>query len=256
MEETNSFNFLKKGPLFAIVVIFLSVMSLSGLMDIYQGMNKPSDHQITFSGIGSVYAKPDLVLTSFSVITEAETVEETMTPNAEKMNEIINAIKEQGVEQNDIKTTDFNIYPRYEYPKSSTYYYESERMLVGYEMTQTVEVKIRDLTKVGEIIQSATDAGANQVGSLQFTIDDQDSLKAEAREKAIQNAKDKAQELASQLGIKLGKIISFSESNYTPYYSYDAKNESSVLGMGGSTPQIETGENKIEANVTIVYELK
>jgi hypothetical protein len=267
MEETKTereccpgmFHHSKKHVLLVIVSLFLVVMSLSKLVDIYYKIVKPSENQIAFSGSGIVYAKPDLALTSFSVITEAKTISETMTPNAEKMNKVIEAIKAQGVEDKDIKTTNFNIYPRYEYVRNdvySSYYPEGTRNLVGYEMNQTVEVKIRDLNKVGEIIQSATDAGSNQIGELQFTIDDKDAIKEQAREEAIQEAKDKAEKLAAQLGIKLGKIINFSENATTPtYYSYDIK-ASESSGLGGAAPQIETGENKTEVTVMIVYEIK
>jgi len=251
----------KKHALLAIIGLFLAVMTLSKIVDVYFKIIEPSKNVISFTGSGTVYAKPDLALTSFSVITEAKTISETMTPNSEKMNKVIEAVKAQEVEEKDIKTTNFSIYPRYEYIKSediySSYYPEGSRELVGYEMNQTIEVKIRDLAKVGDIMQSATDAGANQIGSLQFTIDDKDSIKAQAREEAIQNAKAKAEELASQLGVKLGRIISFNESGTTPsYYSYDLKAASESSGLGGAAPQIETGENKTEMTVTIVYELR
>jgi hypothetical protein len=267
MEETKTefkccsdlMNHSKKHCLFAVIGLFLAVITLSEIVDVYYKIVKPSDNQMAFTGSGTVYAKPDLALTSFSVITEAKTISETMAPNTENMNKVIAAIKAQGVEDKDIKTTDFSIYPRYEYIKSEIYsssYPEGSRELVGYEMNQTVEVKIRDLAKVGDIMQSATDAGANQIGSLQFTIDDKDSIKAQAREEAIQNAKAKAEELASQLGVKLGRIISFNESGTNPsYYSYDLK-ASESSGLGGAAPQIETGENKTEMTVTIVYELR
>jgi len=246
----------KKHALLIIIGLFLAVMTLSKIVDVYYKIVKPSDRQISFTGSGIIYNKPDLALTNFSVITEAKTINETMIPNAEKMNKVIEVIKGQGVEDKDIKTTDFSIYPRYEYTKEEVYSYypPSNRKLVGYEMRQTIEVKIRDLKKVGEIMQSVIDAGANQVGELQFTIDNQDLIKEQAREKAIQDAKSKAQELASQLGMKLGKIINFSESGIYPYYDL-AK---SYAGMGGgeAAPQIEVGENKTEVTVTITYEIK
>ena len=130
-------------------------------------------------------------------------------------------------------------------------------MLVGYEVTQSLEVKIRDMAKIGDILQGATDAGANQVGDLQLTVDKQDELKKQAREEAIKKAKARAQELASQLGIKLVRIVNFSEGVSVPYYYDYALKE--AAGMGGETapsPQIETGENKISVTVTITYEIR
>ena len=172
-----------------------------------------------------------------------------MTENTEKMNKIINSMKDLGVDEKDLKTTDFNIHPRYDYP-------ESGRVLAGYEVTQSLQVKIRDLDKVGQIIQSATNNGANQIGQLSFTIDNEDEFKNQAREEAIKKAKEKAKELANQLGVNLVRIVDFYESGENPVYydNYSAK-EAYGIGGGGEIPSIETGENKVEISVTITYEI-
>ena len=129
-------------------------------------------------------------------------------------------------------------------------------MLVGYEVTQSLEVKIRDMEKIGNIIEGATAAGANEVGSLQFTVDKEEEFKKQARKEAIEKAKAKAEELASQLGVNLVKITNFSESSVIPYF-YGLEKAAAPAGMGaGETPQIETGENKIEVTVTITYEIR
>jgi hypothetical protein len=164
-----------------------------------------------------------------------------------------------GVPERDLKTTSFNIYPRYEYMKIQPEIYPyppGKRVLVGYEISQRLQVKIRDLTKVGKIIEEATAAGANEVGDLQFTIDKEDELKAQARKEAIDKAKAKAKELAKQLDIKLVRISNFSESGSSPIF-YRAEN---AMGTGGGLgpapiPQIETGENKISVTVTITYDI-
>jgi len=238
---------------FTLLSLLLVVVILSVSVDAYNKIRAGSENTITVSGIGKVYAKPDLALTSFSVITEAKTVAQALGQNNEKMNEVISSAKEQGVEDKDLKTTDFNIYPRYEWQElsESSIYPPGKRVLVGYEVRQSLEVKIRELERIGEIIQGATDAGANQVGNLQFTIDDQDELKKQAREEAIKQAKEKAQELASQLGIRLIRISNFSEGSQV-YRTYEL--EESAMGKGGGA-EIEMGENKIEVSVTITYEI-
>jgi hypothetical protein len=227
----------------------------------YIGQDVISKNTITVSGEGEIYAKPDLALNTFTVKTEAKTVEKAVADNTTKMNAVIDAMKALGIEEKDLKSTNFSIYPRYEYrpdysvqtdiwPKPET------RVLVGYQVTQSLEVKIRDIAKVGEAIQKAVDAGANQTGGLQFTIDDSDSLKDQAREEAIKQAKDKAEVLAKQLGVKLTKIINFSEGGYYPQPLY-YDNAVSAKGMGelSATPDIQTGENKITVNVSITYEI-
>jgi len=110
------------------------------------------------------------------------------------------------------------------------------------------------MEKIGEIIEKATSAGANDVGQLQFTIDNEEELKKQARTQAIDKAKAKAQEMASQLDVKLGKVVSFNESFYLPYYD-NAIYMQEAVGKGGSAPDIQTGENKITVSVSIVYEI-
>ena len=222
----------------------------------YIGREIETQNTITVSATSEVYAKPDLGLISFSVVNEAKTAVEAMKQNTEKMNAVISAVKKQGVESKDLKTTNFSIYPRYEWQGRTGLppYPQGKRVLVGYEVTQSLEVKIRALGKIGEILETGTNAGANQVGNLQFTIDNEDELKKQARGQAIDEAKAKAQELASQLGLKLVRIVSFNEGSVTPptprFYAMDE-----AVGMGGAGPEIETGENKIQVTVTITYEI-
>lgn len=256
-----------KKKIFRTVAIALSVFLLAATLSTLVGVsNKIKENQrmdeqstITVSGSGDVYSKPDLGIVVFSVISEAGKIANAMKDNTEKMNAIINAMKESGTDEKDLKTLNFAIYPRYEWQKEISYYYpEGRRILVGYEISQSLQVKIRDLSKAGEIIEKAVSSGANQVGDLQFTIDDSDKLKKEAREEAIKEAKTKAKELAKQLGVRLSKITAFSESGAYPYYDF-ATMESSAKGVGmggGSVPQMETGENKISVSVTITYEIR
>lgn len=240
-----------------ILSIFLIALIISTGVDIRNKIIE-TKNTISVSETGEIYAKPDLALTTFSVITEAKTVAQAVSENTKKMNAVIDFVKGRGVEEKDLKTTSFNIYPRYEYQKVETEIYPyppGKRVLVGYEVTQSLEVKIRDMVKIGDIIQGATDAGANQVGDLQFTIDKEDELKKQAREQAIEKTKTKAKELAGQLGVKLVRITNFSESSVIPYY-YGLEKAAAPSGVGGGTPQIETGENKIEVTVSITYEIR
>ena len=237
--------------LFLVLIISLGV-------DVFNKVNMESGNTISVSATGEVYAIPDLALTALSVITEAKTATQAIAQNAEKMNEVIDYVKKQGVDDRDIKTTSFNIYPRYEWQEKEDCVPpcpSGKRVLIGYEIHQSLQIKIRDLEKIGEILEGAVNRGVNQVSNLQFTIDDQDELKNQARNQAIQEAKDKAKTLASQLGIKLVRIANFSELAAFPrYYSLEA--EESMGKGGGEAPQIEAGENKISVTVSITYEIK
>ncbi len=250
-----------------VLCLFLAALVVSTAVDVqnkikegkYIGREFEAQEIITVSGQGEIYAKPDLAIVDFSVVSDAKTVAQAMEDNTKKMNAVIEAAKNQGVQDQDLKTVSFNISPRYEWYYQETCLYppcpSGKRVLVGYEITQTLEVKIRDMAKIGGLIQGATDAGANQGGDLQFTIDKQDELLKQAREQAIEKAKNKAKELASQLGVKLVRITNFSESGASRYFpSYmEAK------GLGGAeapAPQIETGQNKIAVNVSITYQIE
>ena len=243
--------------LIIVGIILLLSLTVWVNVDIKDRIQK-TGNTITVYATGEVYTKPDLTITTFSAITEAKTVAEALSENTEKMNDVISFVKAQGVEDKDLKTTSFNIYPRYEYQKIETEIYPyppGKRVLVGYEVTQSLEVKIRDMTKIGDILQGATDAGANQVGDLQFTIDKEEEFEKQARKEAIEKAKAKAEELAFQLGVNLVKITNFSESSVAPYF-YGLEKAAAPAGLGGGeAPQIETGENKIEVTVTITYEI-
>lgn len=230
-----------------ILIVFLLISSVSAIFSIKNKINQESDNTITVSDKGEIYAKPDLAIIDLSVVTEAETVAEAMTQNTGKMDAIVVAIKNQGVSADDLKTTIFNIYPRYEYGND-------KRALMGYEVHQTLQVKVRELQKISQIVQQATDAGVNQVGNLQFTVDNQDDLKKQARQEAIKKAKIKAAELAKQLGVKLVRITDFNEGSEISVPVYQEMAYAGKGGIGGAS--IESGQNKIEVIVNITYDIK
>jgi hypothetical protein len=240
---------------FLFLIIWLGVDLIN---KIKAGSQIEAKNTITVSATGEVYSKPDLALTSFSVVTTAKTVADALAENTQKMNAVIEAVKAQGVEDKDLKTVSFNIYPKYEWYNANTCLTpcpNGRQVLVGYEVSQSLQVKIRDLTKVGAVIETAAQEGANQISGLQFTIDNEDALQKEAREKAILEARTKAKELAKELDVRLGRVTNFSEASSYPYYYRTEAAIPSAKG-GGDGLAIETGENKIEVSVTITYEIR
>ncbi len=235
------------------LTIFIAVNTQNAIKQgRYIGQGIEPTYHISVSDKAEIYAKPNLALIDFSVVTEGKTPEKTMEDNTLKMNKVIEAVKELGVEEKDIKTTQFTITPRYEYTREPY-----RQNLIGYRVTQTLSVKIRNFDKIGEIIESAVEQGANQVGDLQFTIDNQDELKRQARKQAIEKAKEKAKQIASDLGVSLGRIIEFRETSETPIVYPRLELTEKALGSGGieEGAQIQPGENKIEVSVTITYEI-
>jgi len=265
-QETNSSmaGFLKKkstlaNVFLAVLIIFAVALTVSTIVGIqnkvkegrYIGQEIETKNTLVVLGRGEVYGKPDLGLISFAVSSEAKTVAEAMAQNSQKMNAVIAFVKNQGVEDKDLKTTTFSLHPRYEWREDLS----PQRQLAGYEARQELEVKVRAMDKIGRLIEGATAAGANQIGDLQFTIDNREELERKAREEAVKNAKDGAKELASLLGVNLVRITNFNEESQAPR-PYALESLAAVdMKEAAEAPQIETGENKIEITVSITYEI-
>jgi len=237
-----------KWVLLVLLSIFLLVLTISEGLEIKDKLK--SKETITFSGEGKSTGVPDIASITLSVLTEKMTAKETMTENAKIANEVIKFVKEAGIDEKDVKTQSFTLSPRYDWV-------EGKRIFRGYQLISTLAVKIRDLEKISDIIDGAVSRGANQVGDIQFVIDDPEKLKEEARNKAIESAKEKAQSIAKATGLKLGKIVSFSEAvaplEYPSPYYLEMKEEAAG---GRISPEIEKGSQEIEVNVSLTFELK
>ena len=205
---------------------------------------------ISFNGEGKMVAKPDMAKISLTILTTATTSKIAQDDNSKRSKAVVDYLKSQKIDDKDIKTISYNISPQYKYPP-----YGGQATITGYQVNQTMEVKVCNLDNTSNILDGVVTAGANQVNQLSFEIDNPDALKAEARAKAIANAKQKAGELQSQVGISLGKIVNFSENTggYPVPMMYEAK---SLGGGVGMAPAIPTGENEITVNVTLTYQIR
>ncbi|MDZ4227187.1 MAG: SIMPL domain-containing protein [Patescibacteria group bacterium] len=182
----------------------------------------------------------------------------------EKSNAVIAYLKGEGIEEKDIKTTDYNVYPQYDYTRSACsevgYCPPGRQELRGFEVSQTLSVKVRDTEKAGGLLSGVGSRGASQVSGLSFTIDDEDALKAEARGKAIDDAQAKAKELAGQLGVSLVRVVGFyeNEGGYPVPYAYGTGGDMMAVRTESAkaAPDIPVGENKIVSNVSVTYEIR
>jgi len=234
-----------------VLVFFFAVKSVNEIQKgKYIGQGIAPTNTISVTGKGEVFVKPDIAKISISVEKEAYSVSEAQNQATEAINKITAFLKESGIEDKDIKTTNYNIYPRYDYIE------KVGRVFRGYVVTQSLEVKIRKIEKVGEILSGVTKAGANQVGGVNFTIDDEETPKREARQKAISDAKAKAEQLAKDLGVSLVRLVNFSESGgEIPIYR-NFKNEALDIGGGEPVPEVPSGENTVVISVGLTYEIK
>ncbi len=234
------------------VAILLGLFGLQALYKYQRSLY--SARTISVSAVGEANVAPDVAALSFSVVSEGENPEEIAVENNEIINEAIDFVKSEGVEAKDIRTTGYNLSPRYEYDEKLR-----RSFIVGYTLTQTVQVKVRDFEKVGAILGKLPELGINQIGSLQFDIDDPEVYLNRARKEAFEKARVKAELMAGQNGVKLRRVVNFSEYQSgppvpLPYYSEAA------FGRGGdvalSAPKIEPGSQEVTVTVSVTYEIK
>ena len=243
--------------------LFLLVSAIGELKELrYVGAGVPATNTITVSGSGEVFAVPDRAEFSLTVREEAEAVSDAQETAAKKINDIKEYLEGVGVEEKDIKTTSYNVYPKYEWQEIVCITYPCPRgkqEQTGFEVTQTLSVKVKDTKLAGELLSGVGERGASDVSGLSFTIEDEDTLKTEARAKAIEEAREKAVVLAKDLNVKLVRVVGFYEDSggAQPYYAL-GREGAAVRSMASPavTPEIPTGENKIVSNVNITYEIK
>jgi len=245
-----------------LLSLFIAVQVLKDLKE-YQfiGSGVVPQNTISVSGKGEVFAVSDIGTVSFSVIQEEKTVTAAQDFVTKKIDLALSALKKDfKIDEKDIKTLSYNIYPTYDYSQGPCSQFScppSRQVLRGYEVSQTIQVKIRKVSDAGAILGALGNLEVSNIGGLEFTIDDEDQLVRQARQKAIDDAKEKARELSKDLGVRLVRIISFSEGGGYPIaYMAKANLDEGAVGIGGATPDIPTGENKITSNVTITYEIR
>ena len=230
----------------AVLIVFFSARALNEI----KGYNRPFPAAtVTVSGEGKVFVKPDVAIMNIGVLKQGADLVSTQRSAADVINRVVEMAKREGVEEKDIKTTSYSISPRYDYK-------DGTQIFRGYEVHQNLEVKLRDLGKVGGILSRSAEFGANQVGSIQFTVDDPKTAKEEARAMAIKDAREKAARLAKNLNINLKKLVSYSESGGgfpppTPFFGKAAE-----FGLSGDFPAIPSGENEVNVFVNLVYEIR
>ena len=240
-------NMIKNG-MRVIGAIAVAVIAYSGLIyaRAYSESIQPSSFRsFSVSGEGKVTAIPDVAEFSFGVITQGgKNITEAQKQNTEKMNALIGFIKSQGVKDEDIKTRQFSIEPRYQYYDCSSRAIISIGVepspcpppdIVGYTITQSALVKVRDFDKIGAIMGELSQKGANSVSQLSFTIDDMARIESEAREEAIGQAQEKARSTAKAGDFKIGKLLTITENFYQPVPMYrDAVGGYRKNGVHGS----------------------
>ncbi len=214
----------------------------------------PPARTITVTAEGKTTATPDLAEVTFSVVSQGQNPQTLTSNNTDKMNAVLQFIASQNIATSDIATTGYDLEPTYNYDKNT-----QRNFISGYTLTQTVTLKIHDLTNVATVLGGLAPLGVNQIGGVDFTFNHPNTFVAIARTDALNKAEVKAQQMASQAGASLGEVVNLSENSYVPR-PYPIYNTVVTSGMAipqtVSTPNIQPGTQDVTDNVTITYALR
>lgn len=207
------------------------------------------DRQMTLQGRGEVTAKPDMATVSIGVVRQAKTAREALDANTTAMQEVLASLKAQGFEDRDVQTSNFSVSPRYDYSKDGT-----PPKIDGYEVSNQLTVTVRDLKKLGPLLDKAVTDGSNQITGVAFSIAKPEPLADEARKLAVKDALRKARVFADAAQVTLGPISRIDEQGgYRPPQPYA---KTMRMGAEAASVPIAEGEQTVTIEVSITWEIK
>lgn len=243
---------MKKGIGFALLGLVLAAALFAGCGKTPVVLESPEsqvkDRTLTVQGAGSVMAEPDIARITVGALTSDADAEAAQDQNDTVMTDVIAAIQAAGVAEKDIQTTQYSVRPRYDYDSKIS-------RITGFEVTHMVTVIIRDIDTVGQVLKAANAAGANQSQNIIFEVDDQDAAYQEALTKAIENAKEKAQAMASPAGVSLKEPVAIYEGSAPVEYGAARAYAEAAQYDSASVPT-QSGQLEIRAQVTVVYNMQ
>jgi uncharacterized protein YggE len=268
-------NLMKMGGVLFIILSLYFITKIVTEIKSYNfiGGAAPASNTISFEGKGEISTKPDLATISFTIRESNKDLKTAQDKVTAKEAAVLAFLDNQKIEKKDIKTENYNSYPKYEYQNricpvmpmdsgsavSNSAYYcpPGKNVLTGYEVSEYLTVKVRDITKAGDVLKGVGVIGVSEMSGPNFSTENEDKIKAQARKLAIDDAKAKAEALSHDLGVKLVRIVNFSESgNYPMMYATSAMMDREKAGAASPSPVLPTGENKITSNVVITYEIR
>lgn len=259
MEDMNNPNI--KNIIYSVVCVSFLVVAYSAYSYSQTYADSMMLRSFSVAGEAKVNAVPDIAIVDLGVVTEGGTdVAKLQEQNTTKMNKIIDYLKVQKIESKDIKTSGYNLTPRYQYSSCFGGGVCPPPVIVGYTVTQNATVKIRDFKIIGKVLQGVVINGANSVSQLNFTFDDIDSLLGTVKGEAVKKAQLKAEALAKTAGFRLGKLLSI-EDNGNPYqpmpYGIGGGADMAVMkSVAAPAPTIEPGSQDLTASVVLRYGIK
>lgn len=205
--------------------------------------------RIMVTGEGSVDIAPDMAVLMLSVNREAPTAREALTANSAAMSKVLAAMTGLGIDKRDLQTANFDIQPRYTNPNRQANGSAQAPKLVGYIVRNSLSVRVRDISRVGEVLDTSVTLGVNEGGSILFTNDDPSAAITQARTRAMQEALAKARTLADAADVELGNVLEISEQNYSPR-AQPMMAKAMMMDSAESVP-ISAGENTYSVTVSV-----
>ena len=210
---------------------------------------------LSLTGQAEVKAAPDIAVISAGVVSEARTAREALTLNNKAMASALQTIEASGVAKKDIQTSNFSVQPKYKYPKRSSTGEQAPPQIVGYTVSNTVTVIVRELSDLGEILDAVVSSGINQMNGLSFSIAEPAPLRNQARKLAVAEARERAELYAQAAGVSLGNILSISEAGSVRPPQPVSRRAAFEAAAAAAVP-IAQGQQSSEMQVNIVWEIE
>ncbi|MBY3484490.1 SIMPL domain-containing protein [Rhizobium laguerreae] len=215
---------------------------------------RPREPVISVTGDGESSVAPDMAVVNLAVVKQAKTAREALDENNKAMNDVLAALKSGGIAERDLQTSGFSIQPQYNYPQPVDGQ-QQQPQLIGYQTINSVTVRLRDLAKLGAVIDQSVTLGINQGGEIQFTNDKPDAAIEEARKAAVADAVKRAKTLSEAAGVKLGRILEINENvpraMPQPVYRATMMKEASDAAV-----PVQGGENNYNVSVTVTFAIE
>lgn len=205
---------------------------------------------ISVTGTGKVAAPPDMATIQTGVVTQADTARAALAANNEAMRKILDVLQQHGIADKDVQTSNFNVHPVYRQDPQRRH----EPEVTGYRVQNQVRVKVRNLPKLGDVLDALVEAGSNQVSGISFDVDDSSGILNQARSRAIADAKTRAQVYAQAAGVKMGRVLAISEQ--PPQMPRPMPMRMAMQAEAAASVPVATGEQDFQVTVYVEYELE
>jgi uncharacterized protein len=237
------------------IFLLMSVLVVASLITGCAGVaaaqtEQPFPRTMNVNGTGKVYLVPDIAYINIGVHTENKNASEAVAANTAQTEKVIASLKAAGVDAKDVQTTNFSIYPQQKYDNNGQPTGE-----IVYMVDNTVAITVRDIEKLGELLDAAVKAGANNIYGITFDVSDKEAALAQARADAVANAQQIAKELADASGVTLGQVITISSYGGTPVPVYEGKGGGMASAEAASVP-VSPGQMVLTVDVAMVYEIR